>query len=194
MNGAYRINRNKCRRVGCLRVLVPIASTRPAAWFATIGIAAWLLLSSFSPAVSQACGTPPCGGGQPISITWAQDLDFGTLAGDGTSAGTATINPVSGAKTVAGGVYDFGGISNPATFNLKGTRNTAFTITLPASITLTSGGNTMTLNGFTSSPSLVGVLDNSGKATVAVGATLQVGTSQAAGAYSGIFTITVDYQ
>jgi hypothetical protein len=161
--------------------------------FALLALTA-AVLGSAGNAPAQVCGTPPCGGGQPVTITWAQDLEFGTLAGDGTSAGTATINPVSGAKTVAGGVYDFGGISNAAVFDIRGTRNTAFTITLPPSITLTSGGNSMTLNGFTSSPSLVGVLDNSGKATVNVGATLQVGVNQAAGAYSGVFTVTVDYQ
>jgi hypothetical protein len=156
-----------------------------------------LFLASLTPAAGQVCGTPPCGGGSgnpPIAITWAQDLEFGTLAGDGTSAGTATINPVTGAKTVTGGVYDFGGISNAAVFDVTGKKNRAFTITLPASITLTSGGNTMTLNGFTSNPSLVGTLDNNGAATVTVGATLQVGVGQAGGAYSGIFNITVDYQ
>jgi hypothetical protein len=154
------------------------------------GIAATLFLASLTPAAGQSCGSPPC---DPISITWVQDLEFGTLAGDGTSAGTVTINPVSGAKTVAGGAYDFGGISNPATFDVRGKPNTSYTIILPGSVTLSSGGDTMTLGSFTSSPSGTGSLGTPGKETVQVGATLQVGISQPAGTYSGTFTVIVNY-
>lgn len=156
-----------------------------------------LLFTSPTPVLGQVCGTPPCGvggAGKPVSITWVQDLDFGTLAGDGTFAGTATINPVSGAKTVSGGVYDFGGLHSPATFTVKGDKSATFTVTLPGSIILSSGGSTMTLNNFTSNPSGFGVFGNNGQATLTVGATLQVGASQPAGVYSGVFTVTVDYQ
>jgi len=156
-----------------------------------------LLLSTLpASAIGQACGTPPCGvggAGKPISISWVQDLDFGTLAGDGTFAGTATINPVTGTKTVSGGVYDFGGIHSPATFTVKGDKNTTFTVMLPGSIILSSGANTMTLNNFSSDPSGFGVFGNNGQATLTVGATLQVGAGQPAGVYSGVFTVTVNY-
>lgn len=155
-----------------------------------------LILGSNTPAFGQVCGTPPCGGGgggKPITINWVQDLEFGTLAGDGSFAGTATINPVSGAKTVSGGVYDFGGIHNPAEFRVRGDRNTPYTITLPGSVTLGSGGSTMTLSNFTSNPSGFGMLGSNGQSTLTIGATLQVGAGQPAGTYTGVITITVDY-
>ena len=141
--------------------------------------------------------TPAFGG--PISITLVGDLAFGTVAGDGTSPGTVTIDPMTGNKTVGGGAYNFGGLHSRAEFEVKGTRYATFTITLPASVTLNSGGNSMTLNNFTSTPSgtgdlsTVGDLPGNGKATVYVGATLQVGTNQPAGTYSGAFTVIVNY-
>ena len=141
--------------------------------------------------------TPAFGG--PISITLQTDLEFGTIAGDGTFPGTVTIDPITGNKTVGGGAYDFGGLHSRAEFEVKGTKDAIFTITLPASVTLTSGGNSMTLDNFTSTPSGTGDLSTegdlpgNGKATVYVGAILQVGTNQAAGTYSGAFTVIVNY-
>lgn len=135
---------------------------------------------------------PPCSTGTPISISVTQNMAFGTLAPDVSISGTAVINPSTGTKTVTGGVFDFGGVHNPAIFAVTGKKNTAFTITLPAAITLDFGGNSMTLNTFTSNPA-VGLLDGAGTATLTVGATLQVGTNQPAGAYTGIFDVTVNY-
>ncbi|UCH73103.1 MAG: DUF4402 domain-containing protein [Rhodospirillales bacterium] len=191
-----RENRRAMHRACGERIDSAIGRGRWRAWHAAGGAIGLLLLVSVNPALAQVCGTPPCGGGggKPLTITWAQDLEFGTLAGDGTFSGTATINPVSGAKTVAGGVYDFGGINNPAVFDIRGEKNTTFSITLPGSVILSSGGSTMTLNNFTSSPSGFGVLANNGQATLSVGATLQVGAGQPAGAYTGVFTVTVNYQ
>lgn len=137
---------------------------------------------------------PPCsgGGGIPISITLTQDMAFGTLAPDVSLAGSAIVDPSTGTKTVTGGVFDFGGIHNPAIFAVSGTRNMAFTITLSGAVTLTSGANSMTLNTFTSNPA-VGLLSNAGTANVTVGATLQVGANQPAGTYTGLFDVTVNY-
>ncbi len=141
-----------------------------------------MLVASQSPAL-----------GAPIAINSVLDLDFGTLAGDATLPGTATIDPATNAKTVSGGVSDFGGVHRRASFLVTGDPNTAFTVILPSSVTLTSGGNTMTLNGFSSSPSGVGTLNGLGFSVLFVGATLQVGAGQAAGTYSGAFTVVVNY-
>jgi hypothetical protein len=48
------------------------------------------------------------------------------------------------------------------------------------------------LSNFSSSPS-VGQLSAGGTQTLAVGATLTVGSSQATGSYSGSFDVTVNY-
>ena len=88
------------------------------------------------------------------------------------------------------------GTVTAAHFNVTGANNFTYTITLPAvATTVTSGGNTMTVNAFTSTPSGTGTLSGAGAQTIDVGATLNVGISQAAGTYvSGTpFTVTVNY-
>ncbi len=120
-------------------------------------------------------------------------MEFGTLAGDGSITGTATIDPSTGTKSVAGGTFDFGGVTSAASFEVKGLRNTPFTIILPAIVTLNSGADSMTLDSFTSNPSGSGILGSSGKLSVTVGATLHVGVNQPAGNYTGIFDVIVNY-
>jgi len=131
--------------------------------------------------------------GVPIDITRLADLHFGTLAADPTLAGTVTINPMNNVKTVGGGVLDLGGVHSRATFRVTGDPNTAFTVILPVSVTLTSGANSMTLNGISSNPSGVGILNGGGLRILFVSGTLQVAAGQAAGNYSGAFTIIVNY-
>ncbi len=70
--------------------------------------------------------------------------------------------------------------------------NNTYSITLPSSATLTSGGDTMTVDTFThdagGAPTLV-----FGSDTFNVGATLKVDPNQAVGTYSGTFAVTVNY-
>ena len=66
---------------------------------------------------------------------------------------------------------------------------------MPASVTISSGANNMTVNAFTSTPSATGTLSALGAQTVTVGATLNVGASQASGVYTSAtsFDVTVNY-
>lgn len=150
------------------------------------------------PVAAQVCGTPPCGpggGGQPLAATLVQSLDFGNVGNSPSLPGAATVDPATGTKVVTGGATDMGGVHAPAIFDIRGERLRAFTITLPAQITIAGpGGSTTTIDNFTSSPVLAGVLDSTGKATVSVGATLHVSGPLANGAYTNLFDITVTYQ
>jgi hypothetical protein len=83
--------------------------------------------------------------------------------------------------------------TSAATFTVAGLASAGYSITLPASTTLTSGGNNMTVNTFTSNPSGTGTLSGGGTQTLSVGGTLQVGASQPTGTYSGSFNVTVTY-
>ena len=125
----------------------------------------------------------------PISISSGGDMDFGTLAADDT-AGTVTVTP-AGARTSVN-VYLFGGFPTAASFDVTGASGQAYSITFPSPATLTSGGNTMTVDTFNhdagATPTLVG-----GSDTFNVGATLHVGAAQASGTYSGTFDVTVSY-
>ncbi len=67
------------------------------------------------------------------------------------------------------------------------------TITLPGSITLQSGANTLTVDAFTSSPDGGTTLNGGGEASFKVGATLHLGAHQPPGRYRGSFTVTVAY-
>lgn len=135
--------------------------------------------------------TPALAQGRPIKATLVQNLDFG-IVGATDVIGTVTVTS-AGSKTVSAGILDLGGVAVAATFDIQGERNTVFTITLPASATITVGGSTAQLTQFESTPSLTGTLNAKGQATVTVGATLNLTPSLAEGAYTGVFDIIVSY-
>ncbi len=125
----------------------------------------------------------------PISISVGANMEFGTMLTTGT-AGTVTVTPAGARSSV--NVDLFGGLPSAASFDVTGESGQIYSITLPSSATLTSGANTMTVDTYTDDagvpPTLAG-----GSDTFNVGATLNVGAAQAAGTYSGTFTVTVNY-
>jgi len=129
---------------------------------------------------------------QLIGISNTRALAFGELVA-GVTSGTAVVSP-AGARILTGGVSagNSGGITS-ASFTVTGIPLLTFAITLPSSAAITAGGNSMTVNTFTSSPSGTGQLSVLGSQTVTVGATLNVGASQASGSYTGTFSVTVVY-
>jgi hypothetical protein len=130
--------------------------------------------------------------GRSIGITLLQNLDFGSL-GVATTSGTATVD-ANGIKTVSAGILDLGGVALPAVFQITGEKNVVFTITLPASATINPiAGAGVLLTDFQSTPSLTGILDNTGKATVTVGATINLSPGMPESTYSGPFDIQVSY-
>lgn len=128
-----------------------------------------------------------------IAISNTQTLAFGKfVAGSG---GTVMVSP-GGVRSASGGValVPSGG-GTAAQFFVSGDPNLTYAISLPAdgTVSLASGVNSMSVNAFTSSPSLAGALGTGGSQTVSVGASLSVGSNQAPGRYSGSFNVTVDY-
>ena len=128
-----------------------------------------------------------------LSVLKITDLDFGGLVVS--SAGTAAINPVSGALTTTGSLVPIG-TAHPATFTATGSRNSVVNIRLPNSaITLTrvGGGGTMTVSNWTldGKPNRKIPLNNA--FNFSVGATLNVGAAQPDGTYTGTFAVTVQY-
>lgn len=131
---------------------------------------------------------------RPLSLLKVEDLDFGWLTV--TTAGTAIINPFTGAVTTTGGVVAAGGSPLPAEFVGAASRNTPIKIRIPTRpITLTrqSGTETMTVTNWT----LDGPADRKTGIerafTFRVGGTLIVGANQADGLYTGTFTVEVQY-
>jgi hypothetical protein len=132
----------------------------------------------------------------PIAITKVTDMDFGNVYVSATVAGTVVL-ATDGSRTVTGGAGLPGTAGTPsaASFTVTGTAAANFTITLPASVTISNGGNNMTVDVFESDPTSPAVLTG-GSVTLDVGATLNVAAGQATGLYTTgtQFDVTVNYQ
>ena len=127
----------------------------------------------------------------PIAMSKTADMAFAEVAA-GSTAGTIILS-TAGSRTATGGAKVGGGTSSAASFTVTGQAGYTYNITLPASAaTLSSGANTMTVDNWVSNPTPSGTLTG-GTSTLLVGGTLNVGASQAAGAYTGTFSVTVAY-
>lgn len=129
-----------------------------------------------------------------LSLLKIADLDFGELVVNG--AGTAVIDPVTGATTTTGPVTPTGAAGHPATFTATGSRNSVVNIRLPsAAVTLTrvGGGGTMTVSNWTIDGKTNRKVPLNNAFDFNVGGTLNVAAGQADGTYTGTFTVTVQY-
>ena len=133
----------------------------------------------------------------PITIAFQEHLNFGNIVA-GTDAGTVTVTAsTTPARSSTRGVIlpiATPGTFNAARFTVSGLADATYTITLPASATIThtDGATTMTVDEFTSDPDEAGVLTG-GTQDLSVGARLNVGAGQVAGDYTGEFSVTVAY-
>lgn len=130
---------------------------------------------------------------QPIAITAGTALNFGTFSGNA-SGGTVKVSTGS-VRTLTGSVVVASGNTPTAgTFSVTGTGTSTFGITYPANFNVTSGANTMSVDvsAATNTNPTTGTLAG-GTATLSVGGTLTVAANQTAGAYTGSYTMTVEY-
>ena len=116
-------------------------------------------------------------------------MDFGTIAVDG-GGGTVTISAAGAVSGPAG--YTFSGAPAAGAFTASGDATTAVTISFSAG-SLTGPGTAMTLNNFTHDAGVTPTTDGTGDLTFNVGADLVTNAVQASGAYSGTYTVTVNY-
>lgn len=132
----------------------------------------------------------------PIAISATANLRFGSFT---TSAAgqTVTINAATDARSNSGTIL-LTSTTGAATFAVTGEGALTYAITLPSdgTVSITTGGQTapetMAVSTFTSNPSLTGTL-TAGAQTLKVGATITTVASQVAGAYTGTFNVSVDY-
>ena len=160
--------------------------------FAAMGAAAVAALSfgSAASAATTATATATAEILSTLTVTNTAALDFGQVAVNG--AGTVRITGASSVTCSANLVCT--GNRRPAAFAVTGTSGVAVSAAVTAaSVSLSSGANTMTLNNFDlyfpDGNTLV-----AGATTFNVGGTLNVGAAQAAGVYNGSFTVSVEYQ
>lgn len=129
-----------------------------------------------------------------VAIKNDQSLSFGSfVAGNG---GSVTVS-TTGKRSAGGGVVLIpSSLGTAAQFTVSGDLNATYTIQLPVNdvVSLTGPGNGMFVNTFTSTPSGAGGnLGAGGSQALSVGGTLNVGSGQTPGSYSGTFSVTVSY-
>lgn len=135
---------------------------------------------------------------EPIAITKTEDLKFGSVAA---GTGGTVVVAADGARTKTANVTLVAiGTVKAAAFTVSGDAGREYVLTLPSSpVAITSGSNSMNVNAFTSSlaganGTLSGTISSgTGTQDINVGATLNVNSAQAAGNYTGTFSVTVNY-
>ncbi len=130
----------------------------------------------------------------PIAIAKTADLVFGSFT---TSAAGQTITVSAAGVRSASGAVPMTGATSAAAFNVTGSGALTYAITLPTTVSMITGtgataAETMAVTGFTSNPSGTGAL-TAGAQLLAVGGTLTTVAAQVAGAYTGTFNVSVDY-
>jgi hypothetical protein len=136
-----------------------------------------------------------------LTLTKTTDLHFGTMA-----IPTGAVNLVlatNGSRTASVPanitLLSQAPLATNAAYTVAGTAASTYAITLPTTVTITSGTNNMTVASFVAKPASTGVngvngtLDGSGADSFVVGATLQLSNAQAAGVYTGTFNVSVNY-
>lgn len=132
---------------------------------------------------------------RPLSLLKKEDMDFGALL-TSAAAGTATLDPVTGAVTTSGGVTAVSGPTSPAVFVGAGSRNVPYQIRLPkepATLTRDGGTETMILSNWTLDGPTNRRVGANQAFEFSVGGQLSVDANQADGTYVGTFEVTVHY-
>lgn len=126
-----------------------------------------------------------------INIIAQNGIAFGDI-GPSATPGTVSVD-ANGSRTTTGGVTITTSTAGlPAQFEVSGDPNSTYGISLPTSVVITStAGDNMTVSNFNTAAN--GQLDAGGKQNLNVVATLNVGSFQAFGAYSGVMSATVEY-
>lgn len=129
-------------------------------------------------------------GAADLALVPTRDLAFGAFVAGG---GSVTIT-AAGARSSSGGLIllsSDGG--SAAQFSVSGDEAATYAITLPTdgTVFLSNGSSSMPVNRFVSSPLSGGTV--LGTQIISIGATLDVVDGQPSGAYSGNYTVIVDY-
>lgn len=130
----------------------------------------------------------------PLTLVKQADMDFAILGV--TTGGTATIDPVTGLMTVAGGLIALGGTPSPARYAGAASRQTVVNIRVPRNSVLlrrVGGTETLSLSNFTLDGQDKKALAQQQSFRFAVGAQITVPAGAIEGLYVGEIDVTVQY-
>lgn len=132
-----------------------------------------------------------------ITLVPKRDIKFGEFAASIDGGGTVVLSPDSDTVSWSGAITNFGGTVRRARFQIVGEPKAYVIVSLPSSITIRKGtsNNYMTVDNFTMDQTNPVKLNNQGKRTVNIGATLHITTDQKQGNYNdeNTFTYIVEY-
>ena len=147
----------------------------------------------------------------PMTLSQTSPLHFGNITLVDASGGTVILSTANGRTITGAGVSLTTGAALPtstnATYDVTGTYNETYALTLPETITVTetlatAGVNTMDITALTvlfnggaeeTGVGATSTLSASGADDFIVGGTLTVALDQIGGIYAGTFPVSVDY-
>jgi hypothetical protein len=140
----------------------------------------------------------------PMTLTETAPLHFGTINGLLGAGGTCTLPSNSTVRVFSAGLAAsaVAPLATNAAYNVTGTMNATYALTLPASITVTetvASVATMDITSLTArfngalADDVVSTLSATGTDSFTLGGTLTVAPGQVAGIYAGTFAVSVDY-
>ncbi len=132
---------------------------------------------------------------KPLTLSWVQSLDLGTIVlGNGTWSGATVGISRAGVFSCTNANVTCSGVTNVATYNVSGTNNQTVRITAPNVTLVNQSDPTKSLTLVVDSPGTI-LLTNSGQPGVnfSLGGSISLSSTTAGGVYSGTFNVTVDY-
>lgn len=139
---------------------------------------------------------------QPIQVSKQSDLSFGVVVRPATAAGngSVSISAVDGTRSVTNGVtaVNTTPAATRAAFTITGEGGAAYSVSIPAQVTMLSGSNSIVVSLTTTydsatSPKLGNSLGTTGTATFGIGGSIPITSTTPSGAYSVVFNTTVSY-
>ena len=165
-----------------------LKNLRRSSWLASVlGIFGLMTSSAYATTVT---GNASATILQAIAVVENTQLAFGKVAV--TASGGSVVISTAGVVSGPAG-YTFSGSPAAGNFTATGTASQAVTITFSSGDTLTGPGTAMPLGSFTTDAGGSPSLSAGGTLTFNVGATLTVGASQTGGAYTGTYSVSVNY-
>jgi hypothetical protein len=129
---------------------------------------------------------------QPITIAKNTDLAFGRIVRPATGSGTVTIANTADTVATSGGAVALASTTSRAKFTITGESGLNATLTVPSTLTLSSGANNLTV---ALTPDQTSPLTLGASSTILfVGGNFPVTNTTVSGAYTGTFDVTVAYQ